>query len=182
MLAKWANLKFHHFSKQMTRLGPNLPIQCKIASKFVNLVTFPFVKGLIWIHFPYPRVRFWPSVSIAKGMVAKTRAAHPRQNVSEYHIPIRNCSQMNAFGLNWSVNSGSYNGLVPSGNSHYLRQCWPRSMSPYGVIRPKWLNLFAHGTCGSNVKNTISNSLYRLISWVYNENFLSCEHYRIHAL
>ena len=23
--------------------------------------------------------------------------------------------------------------------SHYLRQCWPRSMSPYGVIRPQWV-------------------------------------------
>ena len=24
--------------------------------------------------------------------------------------------------------------------SHYLSQCWPRSMSPYGVTRPQWLN------------------------------------------
>ena len=23
--------------------------------------------------------------------------------------------------------------------SHYLSQCWPRSMSPYGVIRPQWV-------------------------------------------
>ena len=23
--------------------------------------------------------------------------------------------------------------------SHYLSQCWPRSMSPYGVTRPQWL-------------------------------------------
>ena len=23
--------------------------------------------------------------------------------------------------------------------SHYLRQCWPRSQSPYGVIRPQWV-------------------------------------------
>ena len=25
--------------------------------------------------------------------------------------------------------------------SHYLSQCWPRSMSPYGVTRPQWVNL-----------------------------------------
>ena len=25
--------------------------------------------------------------------------------------------------------------------SHYLSQCWPRSLSPYGVIRPQWVNL-----------------------------------------
>ena len=24
--------------------------------------------------------------------------------------------------------------------SHYLSQCWPRSMSPYGVIKPQWVN------------------------------------------
>ena len=24
--------------------------------------------------------------------------------------------------------------------SHYLSQCWPRSMSPYGTTRPQWVN------------------------------------------
>ena len=24
--------------------------------------------------------------------------------------------------------------------SHYLSQCWPRSLSPYGVARPQWVN------------------------------------------
>ena len=24
--------------------------------------------------------------------------------------------------------------------SHYLSQCWPRSMSPYGITRPQWVN------------------------------------------
>ena len=28
--------------------------------------------------------------------------------------------------------------------SHYLSQCWPRSLSPYGVIRPQWVNLYGH--------------------------------------
>ena len=23
--------------------------------------------------------------------------------------------------------------------SHYLSQCWPRSLSPYGIIRPQWV-------------------------------------------
>ena len=25
--------------------------------------------------------------------------------------------------------------------SHYLSQCWPRYMSPYGVNRPQWVNI-----------------------------------------
>ena len=28
----------------------------------------------------------------------------------------------------------------PQATSHYLSQCWPRSMSPYGVTRPQWVN------------------------------------------
>ena len=28
--------------------------------------------------------------------------------------------------------------------SHYLSQCWPSSMSPYGVTRPQWVNGFVH--------------------------------------
>ena len=24
--------------------------------------------------------------------------------------------------------------------SHYMSQCWPRSLSPYGVTRPQWVN------------------------------------------
>ena len=27
--------------------------------------------------------------------------------------------------------------------SHYLSQCWPRSMSPYGVTRPQWVKVMA---------------------------------------
>ena len=25
--------------------------------------------------------------------------------------------------------------------SHYLNQCWPKSMSPYGITRPQWVNV-----------------------------------------
>ena len=33
--------------------------------------------------------------------------------------------------------------------SHYLSQCWPRSLSPYGVIRPQWVkeNEFNNKVC-----------------------------------
>ena len=34
--------------------------------------------------------------------------------------------------------------------SHYLSQCWPRSMSPYGT-RPQWVNLHS-GKCLSGVQ------------------------------
>ena len=25
--------------------------------------------------------------------------------------------------------------------SHYLSQCWPKSLSPYGITRPQWVNV-----------------------------------------
>ena len=28
--------------------------------------------------------------------------------------------------------------------SHYLSQCWPRSLSPYGITRPQWVNVLTH--------------------------------------
>ena len=36
--------------------------------------------------------------------------------------------------------------------SHYLSQCWPRSLSPYGVTRPQWVT---------------SHSIMLPISWTY---------------
>ena len=39
--------------------------------------------------------------------------------------------------------------------SHYLSQCRPRSLTPYGVTRPQWLNSLASGTCGNDFKSII---------------------------
>ena len=35
--------------------------------------------------------------------------------------------------------------------SHYLSQGWPRSMSPYGVTRPQWVNCVKPGSESSNL-------------------------------
>ena len=35
-------------------------------------------------------------------------------------------------------------------SSHYLNQCWPRSLPPYGVTRPQWVNTMPHGKYGHN--------------------------------
>ena len=31
--------------------------------------------------------------------------------------------------------------------SHYLSQCWPRSLSPYGVTRPQWIDYSTSSDC-----------------------------------
>ena len=36
--------------------------------------------------------------------------------------------------------------------SHYLSQCWPRSMSPYGVTRPQYVKSYSFGVAWQNVK------------------------------
>ena len=67
---------------------------------------------------------------------------------------LRNCPRAIFTRLrSWSVNSGSGNGLVSSG--HYLSQCWPSSMSLYGVTRPnvcQCLLCLQHGLRGSSSK------------------------------
>ena len=35
--------------------------------------------------------------------------------------------------------------------SHYLSQCWPRSMSQYGVTRPQWVNSLWPGAPFTNM-------------------------------
>ena len=40
--------------------------------------------------------------------------------------------------------------------SHYLSQCWPRSLSPYGVTRPQWVKPGAEtGTSQTTLVNTM---------------------------
>ena len=38
--------------------------------------------------------------------------------------------------------------------SHYLNQCWPRSVSPYGVTRPQWVK-----------KKTMITSHWLIVAW-----------------
>ena len=46
--------------------------------------------------------------------------------------------------------------------SHYLSQCWPRSLSPYRVIRPQWVNHIDILRPEQNGQNFADN-IYRLI-------------------
>ena len=63
-------------------------------------------------------------------------------SVLGWGIPLWNCPNMNVTGLHWrSINIGSGNGLMPPGNKPYLSQCWPRSLSPYGITRPEWVKI-----------------------------------------
>ena len=92
---------------------------------------------------------------------------------------------MNVSGpLWWEVNIGSGNGLVPSGKeplpephttSHYLSQCWPRSMSPNGVTRPPLVNSLSPWWCGYDFKcvnfqhnliDTLSSQANITLEWI----------------
>ena len=36
----------------------------------------------------------------------------------------------------------------PQATSHYLSQCWPRSMSPNGITRPQWVKTYGRPSMG----------------------------------
>ena len=52
-----------------------------------------------------------------------------------------NCPQINAKGL-YDDKSALVQVMAccNQATSHYLSQCWPRFMMPYGVTRPQWAN------------------------------------------
>ena len=39
--------------------------------------------------------------------------------------------------------------------SHYLSQCWPRSLSPYDVTRPQWINQVSQWYFGKSCKQKV---------------------------
>ena len=39
--------------------------------------------------------------------------------------------------------------------SHYLSQCWPSSMSPYGVTKPQWVNIIFMAWCSKSRSITL---------------------------
>ena len=63
--------------------------------------------------------------------------------------------------------------------SHYLSQCWPRSLLPYGVSRPEWVNSLVPERCGNNFKsNAFRNLIFRIVAWTFSVILLSGECHR----
>ena len=65
-------------------------------------------------------------------------------------------------------------------SSHYLSQCWPRSLSPYGVTRPQWVInqptvpacLFADVYFSTWQKKINFNHCQNLMQWILQNNAL----------
>ena len=64
--------------------------------------------------------------------------------------------------------------------SHYLRQCWPNSMTSYAITRPQWVKAYAYYVFFIKIKNKfliISNSITDCIG----ESISTC-HFVSHTL
>ena len=66
--------------------------------------------------------------------------------------------------------------------SHYLSQCWPRSLSPYGVTRPQWVNMHEdegqfspYAVQSEKVKTTLQVLWISAKSWSWVILQLSCK-------
>ena len=44
--------------------------------------------------------------------------------------------------------------------SHYLNPCWPRSLPPYGVTRPQWVNTLRPGQSGQHFADNSFKHLF----------------------
>ena len=54
-------------------------------------------------------------------------------------------------------------GLVSSVTKHFLSQCWPRFMSPYGIARPQWIKSLTHWSLDKTYK--MKKKPINLIFW-----------------
>ena len=50
--------------------------------------------------------------------------------------------------------------------SHYLNQCWPKSLPPYGVTRPQWVKS-SSSTCIQEIYNTFYYGSCLIFKWAY---------------
>ena len=56
------------------------------------------------------------------------------------HIILCQCPQMHTTGP-YKLTLIQVMAWCHQATSHYLSQCWPRSISPYGISRPQWVNI-----------------------------------------
>ena len=55
-------------------------------------------------------------------------------------------------------------------SSHYLSQCWPRSISPYGIIGPQWIEIYLCGTITAVTQQNFSYAhIYPLVITGFNQ-------------
>ena len=59
--------------------------------------------------------------------------------------------------------------------SHYLRQCWPRSVLPYGVTRPQWVT---NNTVQYSILHSFCKSRTVIRLWTQNTPHFSPSHVR----
>ena len=60
--------------------------------------------------------------------------------------------------------------------SHYLSQCWPRSLLPYNVTRPEWVNLSSKVFCGIHLSNFPRSTHEINLQYVFRDYTLKLPH------
>ena len=64
----------------------------------------------------------------------------------------------------WQVSRSLVMAWCHQATSHYLSQCWPRSMSPNGITRPHWVNIITFWCCMKILPITHSRVLFKPIT------------------
>ena len=57
--------------------------------------------------------------------------------------------------------------------SHYLGQCWPRSLPPYGVTRPQWVNSLICVSSHKVYAFQLFKNYFQLFMWYHDKTFTS---------
>ena len=57
--------------------------------------------------------------------------------------------------------------------SHYLSQCWPRSLSPNGLTRPQWVNFYSSLAKQFNMQRVESHQVMHKYHWMFSVSFIA---------
>ena len=85
-----------------------------------------------------------------------------------------NCPNMNVTGLIWWSTLVQVMAWCRQATSHYLSQCWPRYVSPYGVTRPQWVKFHPARIVIKPVV-IIINNLHVVEYFIWNYHFIRLE-------
>ena len=100
--------------------------------------------------------------------------------VSYLPNPHKRNPQLAHEGKVYGVFCPTFDAETPQATSHYLSQCWPRSVSPYGVTRSQWvITLWPCEviTCLRSWSVGVQALLYETNVWTNDDSHLLCDIY-----
>ena len=131
-------------SHYLNQCWPRSLLQCGITRpQWVNM-NLHTVCALLWLDIyhlnPYRPRLHWQTTKWHCSLMYQQRCCHILVFIERNRIALG----VQRFAMGANVICFTYHHQAPS---HYLSQCWPRSLLQCGITRPRWVNMNLHTVC-----------------------------------